>query len=496
MLDKNIKKYIQDLRIRDESYWVRTGEKMAIKLFQSAALRVPAYKDFLKSNKINPEKIKTIADFSKINPINKKNYLLYYPLEKLCWDGEIGKTDMISLSSGSSGKPFFWPRSRDQEDETALVHEAFLLDSFGIDKNSTLLIVSFAMGMWVAGTLTHRAAQSVAERYKMTVITPGINKHDILNIIKELGDKYDQIVIAGYPPFVKDIVDEGANQNLNWKKFKLKFLFAAESFSEKWRDYIYDKVGSKNPLKDSLNIYGTADSLILGHETPLSILVRRLVNDSGGNLYRDIFKHDSRVPTLIQYNPAHRYFEALNSNLIFSAFSGIPLIRYEIGDTGDIIGHAKMASHLKAYGIDLNKKAKLENISNWRLPFLYVQGRSDFTASLYGINIYPENIRDALNHKDIDKDLSGKFVMSTKNDKKMAQYLEISVELKDGVLGSRPDLNGIQRTIIDTLRAKNKEYDALYKTIKSQAEPVVKLCKYGDQDLFATGVKQKWYKKN
>lgn len=491
----DINKIRTALTKKHEYYWHKNGEKMALHLFGEASKRVPAYHDFLKINKVNSSKVKTIVDFGKIPTVNKKNYLLKYPLEKLCWDGKIEKADMVSLSSGSSGKPFFWPRSKDQEDETALSHELFLLDSFEIDKYSTLLIVSFAMGMWVAGTLTYKAAQNIAEKHKMTVITPGISKKDVLNIIRQIGNKYEQIIIAGYPPFVKDIVDDGERQKINWKKHRVKFLFAAEGFSEKWRDYIYKKIGAKNPLKDSLNIYGTADALILGHETPLSILIRRIADRDRGGLYKELFAQD-RVPTLVQYNPALRYFESIGGNLIFSAFSGIPLVRYEIGDTGGIVNYSDMVSLLNKHNIDINKEARTANISNWKLPFLYVYGRNDFTASLYGINIYPENIRDVLSDKTIEKKLSGKFVMSTKNDIGMNQYLEVVVEMKNGITETDQELEEkIKVAVVKTLKQKNNEYNELYKSLSTKAEPKVILCSYGHKDFFAPGVKQKWHKK-
>lgn len=469
---------------------------MALRLFRSASVGVPAYKDFLKKNRIDPAKIKTITDFSDVPPVNKKNYLLKYPLERLCWDGEMASSDMISLSSGSSGEPFFWLRSKEHEQETMLDHELFLVDSFGINKRSTLFIVSFSMGMWVAGTLTHRAVQDIASRYKMTVITPGINKNDVLNIIKKLGPKYDQIIIAGYPPFMKDIVDGGGTSGIDWKKLKVRFLFAAEAFSEKWRDHMYKKVGARNPLKDSLNIYGTADALILGHETPLSILIRRLANKNKAGLYKDLFKYDARVPTLVQYNPSSKYFESTDGNLIFSAFSGIPLVRYEIGDSGDMVSYDNMAALLKKYHIDIIKEARLVGINNWKLPFLYVYGRNDLTASLYGINIYPENIRDALTKEKIEKEISGKFVMSTRNDKQMNQYLEMAFELKDGVTKTRLSLQkNIKDTVVKVLKQKNNEYNELYKSLGPRVEPQIKLCQYGHKDYFPLGVKQKWHKK-
>lgn len=466
---------------------------MALRLFKLVSSRVPAYKDFLKKNKINPEKIKSIFDFVKIPSVNKKNYLRAYPWEKLCLDGNPGSMDMISVSSGSTGEPFYWLRGREQEKESLLAQQLYFFDSFEVDKRSTLMIVSFAMGVWVGGTVIHRGSQDTAGDYNMSVVTPGINIPETLKIVKSIGDRYNQIIIAGYPPFVKDIIDTGESEGINWKKYKIKFLFAAEAFSEKWRDYLYRKIGLQNPLKDSLNIYGTADALIMGNETPLSILVRRTA-DENSNLYKTIFAYEERVPTLVQYNPAFKYFEGIDGNLLFTNNSGIPLIRYEIGDTGGIVTHAKMQEIFKEYDIDLKKEAEIARISNWPLPFLFVYGRKDFTASLYGVNIYPENIREGLSSSKVSNHVSGKFVMMTKNDAKMNQYLEVNVELKNGVSPNSSLSSKVKDSIVKFLTDKSGEYRELYRTMGSFVGPRIKLCDYGDKNFFSPGIKQKWKK--
>ncbi|OGN01042.1 MAG: hypothetical protein A3B91_02930 [Candidatus Yanofskybacteria bacterium RIFCSPHIGHO2_02_FULL_41_29] len=491
-MDLDYKSFRTSLSEEDENFWIKEGERMALGIFYSASKRVPAYKDFLLKNKVKPDKIKSISDFKLIPVIDKENYLQAYPFAELCWDGNPGKMDMFSLSSGSTGEPMFWPRGKEQEEETALVHELFLVDSFEIDRYSTLLIVSFAMGMWVAGTLTHRATQSIAERYQMTVVTPGINKSDVLGIITSIGGNYNQIIIAGYPPFVKDIVDEGEAIGLNWKKYRIKFLFAAEAFSENWRDYLYKKVGTADILKGSLNIYGTADALILGHETPLSILARRIANKRQ-DIYKTMFSSEERIPTLIQYNPALRYFEQIGQNLIFTASSGIPLIRYSIGDSGGLVSWLEMEGLFSKYKLNLIKEAKNQKISIWRLPFLYVFGRDNFTATLYGVNIYPETVRESLSLEGVNDHVSGKFTMLTKNDGNFNQYLEVNVELKNVTSADRIYLkNKVKKDLVGMLRSKNNEYNELYKSLGKKAEPEVRLCSYGDKRFFGEGIKQKW----
>src|ERR1700751_5472933 len=86
------------------------GQRKALKTFHQAATRVPAYKDFLDKNSINPKKIKTLSDFANVPTVTKENYLRLYPLKDLMWDGNEFNGDFISVSSGSSGEPFFWLR--------------------------------------------------------------------------------------------------------------------------------------------------------------------------------------------------------------------------------------------------------------------------------------------------------------------------------------------------------------------------------------------------
>src|SRR4051812_38796557 len=101
-------------------HYRRSGEKMAVRLFQDTAKSVPAYKAFLEENRVNPRKIKSFADLTQVPVVTKENYLRKYPLESLVRDGNwVKAVNSLSLSSGSTGKPFFWPIS----DATAEVGE-------------------------------------------------------------------------------------------------------------------------------------------------------------------------------------------------------------------------------------------------------------------------------------------------------------------------------------------------------------------------------------
>ena len=55
---------MQLLESKEAEYWEHEREKRSIALFHKVSKRVPAYKDFLKKNKIDPEKIKSWQDLS------------------------------------------------------------------------------------------------------------------------------------------------------------------------------------------------------------------------------------------------------------------------------------------------------------------------------------------------------------------------------------------------------------------------------------------------
>jgi phenylacetate-CoA ligase len=490
----NISKLHKDIHGLSVHAWEKRGEEAALKLFHYAAKTVPAYKKFLKEHGLRASSIKNIDDFKKVPLMTKENYLKKYSLNELLPHGDISQAHVISTSSGSTGVPFFWPRGEAQEAESALIHELFLTEFFNIDKRRTLFINTFAMGMWVAGTTTYDSVCRIAEKHNMTLVTPGIDLEQILSAIQNLGHLYEQVIIAGYPPFVKDVIDLGQQRGMRWGEYNVRFLFAAESFSEAWRTHLLAQVKSKNLFTDSLNIYGTADALIVAHETPISILIRRLVAKKN-KLSDALFGNDHRVPTLAQYNPEMRFFEELpESKLIFTAQSGIPLIRYDIGDTGNIIQFDDLVRVAKKEGIDLHKEIAKEKLEKhlWNFPFVSIYGRDRMTASLYGLKIYPEHVRGALEKRNGTTHSTGRFVMTTKIDRQKNQYLDLNVELCAKQKQNKHLVQHLTEGIVKHLCTVNSEYKRLYEALGERALPKITLHDYQTSVLFSRAGKQKW----
>ncbi len=262
-LSKDIQQQSQDLCQNPASFWQKVGENKALDVFYSAAERVPAYKHFLEKHKIKPSNIKSIKDFNKLPTMDKYKYINVYPIHELCWDGRIDTTNVVSTSSGSTGQPFFWARDSWQEREVVHFFELIFSSYFSCHETPTLVVISFAMGMYIGGPITFSSCMKISEKgYPIIITTPGIDVDSALKAIQKLSSEVEQIVIAGYPPLVRDIIYTGKKINFNWASKNTKLIMAGEGFSERWRDYINQDLGSSFIFSSIINMYGSADSAL------------------------------------------------------------------------------------------------------------------------------------------------------------------------------------------------------------------------------------------
>jgi len=492
---KFIKNVIKDIKTKKENYWSKIREREMLKLFHAAARRVPAYKDFLKKNRINPDKIKTIKDFLFIPPINKNNYLNYYPYEMLVWDGDIKKPATIHASSGSTGEPTYFRREFRYDLRRAINVQNFLEYNKLSLRAPTLFIITFGMGVWSAGTGIYIGTYLTANfnDLPISIISPGVNKAETIKILKKIAPNFKQIIIAGYPPLVKDIIDEALEAKIDFKKFNLRLIFTGEALPEELREYFFKKAHIKNIFTDIINTYGTSELGTVGIETPLTILISRLAYKNR-KLFNELFKDDVRTITFVQYIPYFVNFECIDGELLFTGDNAIPLIRYQPGDRGGILTFSEIKEILSQNNIDINKEAAKVNIYEYitELPFVYIFERSDLSVTLYGIVIYPEYIKRALFDKELSQFLTGKFTMLTKYDKNKNQYLEINLELKKGVTFKKYYEKITLKKIVEALRRQSSEYRELSNSLKEYAYPKLVFWPYEHPQYFKPGSKQKW----
>lgn len=469
-------------------------EQRLLALAQSAAAEVPAYRDYLQQRGVAPQDIASLIDVLNLPLMGKADYMQHYPLPQRCWGGSLAGADRVAVSSGSTGKPTFWPRSANYELEVAVRFEQVFRDSFQAHTKSTLAVVCFALGNWVGGLFTTSCCWHLAQKgYPLMVATPGNNKAEILRAVRELAPQFEQTVLLGYPPFVKDVIDTGMAEGLDWSAFHPKLVFAGEVFSEEWRDLLGSRIGSSRPCFDSASLYGTADGGVLGNETPLSIAVRRwfaLHPQAASDLFGE-----SRLPTLVQYDPHSRYFETVDGTLAVSGDNSVPLVRYHIADKGGVIEYDALWAFLAQHGIaNLQQLGLPADYQPRRLPFVFVFGRADFTVSFYGANIYPENVTVGLEQTELMQWLSGKFVLQALEDGQGDKYLSIAVELLPNVVAPGDLPQHIAASVRQQLLRLNSEF-ANYTPTEKQT-PCVTLHAFGDGEYFPLGVKHRYTRKS
>ncbi|MGZ8144719.1 MAG: phenylacetate--CoA ligase family protein [Methylosarcina sp.] len=465
-------------------------EEKVLALFQRCAAEVPAYRRFLESRGVLPAKISSFPAFRELPLMGKTDYMLAYPLPERCLGGSLKSSDRVAVSSGSTGQPTFWPRSALHELDVALRFEQVFHDSFQAHQLSTLAVICFALGNWVGGLYTTSCCWYLATKgYPLMVATPGNNKAEIFRVVRELAPHFEQTVLLGYPPFIKDVIDAGADEGIDWASYKPKLVFAGEVFSEEWRSLMGQRIGSLSPYHDTASLYGTADGGVLGNETPLSIGIRRWLA-AHPEAARSLFR-ESRLPTLVQYDPSSRFFEVHEGTLVVSGENSVPLVRYHIADKGGILSFDEIWTFLKEHGIQtpielgLNKEFQPRN-----LPFVYVFGRADFTVSYYGANIYPENVTVGLEQPEIQAWTTGKFVLETQEAENGDKYLHIVVELLPGIEPNETMGSVIAASIRCQLVRLNSEF-ANYTPAERQL-PRITLRPFSDSDYFPAGVKHRY----
>ena len=125
------------LQARLARHLTTSPQDRVVELFRSAARDVPAYREFLTSQGIDSADVKTYADFQTLSLTTKQNYMLAYPLPALTRDGRLAECEMVAVSSGSTGRPLFWPRSSMHELDIATRFEHVFHGSFHADPRPT-----------------------------------------------------------------------------------------------------------------------------------------------------------------------------------------------------------------------------------------------------------------------------------------------------------------------------------------------------------------------
>jgi len=462
-------------------------------LYRDTFEKVPAYHNYLSPMGYTGDSIQSLEDFKKLPLMTKKEYMQAYALDRRVHNGDLSQLDRVAVSSGSTGTPTFWPRAIVHEYAIAIRFEQVFCDGFELQNKKTLAVVCFALGNWVGGIFTTSCCWHLARKgYPITVATPGNNIGEILRIVRELAPSYDQTVLLGYPPFVRDVVDAGKAEDIDWGSINTRMVFAGEVFSEEWRSALVKNAGGHQPHEETASLYGTADGGVLGNETPYSIAIRSYFSKHPETA-KALFG-ESRLPTLVQYDPRDRYFEEFEGTLVVSGENGVPLVRYHIADKGGVIPFDAMEATLEKLGVLESIRGTVASSRPIRpLPFVYVFGRADFTVSYYGANVYPENVSVGLEHPDIQTFVTGKFVLEILEQGDGNPELVVTVELRKGAIEDEAKIDLIAASIKEELLRLNSEFAHYVPRERHLPKIIVK--PFGDPKDFPLGVKHRYTRK-
>ncbi|MCA9371814.1 hypothetical protein KC726_02855 [Candidatus Woesebacteria bacterium] len=464
--------------LNNEKKIIIQARKNALSLFHAAAKRVPAYKDFLHKNGIQPATITTIEDFCHVPVTTKENYIIQYDIKSRTWDGSFKDVTIISTSSGTTGDPHLWPRNLSHEIDGAHAHELIFRDTFGLKNKSVLFINGFALGNWIAGTFTQMAVQLVAWKgYNVTLMSPGYVLEEVLSVVRQNKDAFDEIIISGHIPFLKEVVEVIKEQALIGKA-NVRLLGTGQAITERLRDHLGEQLGNRNQ-ETIVNLYGSADAALMGWESALTINMRKVM--SKNVKLKEIIVKKNRLPALFVFDPRLTFIEAVDGELHITKDAGCPLVRYNIHDEGGVVGYSTMIKHFDFTSFPDFKN----NLSNaWKLPFVYLFGRDKFMVKIYGANIYSEHVDHVLNHESLQEYITGRFTMEVVDDDAGNSLFLCHVELMRKQEPDKSLTSLIRETFVRELIAINKEYEYVSNHVGEKTHPKIMLYKHGDPKKF------------
>lgn len=463
-------------------------------LFKQMVKRVPAYKEFLKRQNFDHRNIRSQKDLCEVPLTNKKNYIDKFRFDQLCWDGKLSRNRYIVNSSGSTGKPYFWPRDKASDAASSKIYKIIFDKVLNLSNKPTLLINSFGQGSWIAGNEAFLASlHAYSKNHPVVAINSGIEEELIVEQLRSLAPYFKNIIFTGYPPFIRDLFKKINSSGAVSKNNKIYAIVGGESISESWRTYVENSLPLAEKV-DVVSVYGMADGGgVLAFETPLTKLIRRETFNSSKNQSFNNEFGGVKNTALFQYDPKIRFFRrGLDGQLITHVKYGLPLFNYDTKDEGDMV---LLNDSLQTALLNHFKKTQINDFKKY--PFVYLTGRSDYAVTFYSLNIYPEHIRSVMDTLS-SEDLTGRFVLEQRSTKEMGQELYITLELSDQE-HLFDNLKAKEKAIVEhifmTLPKYNSEYGKLTQSIGNRAKPTVSL-KGRDTIGYKSGKKHKWVKKD
>ncbi|MBE7195700.1 MAG: hypothetical protein INR66_24890 [Gordonia polyisoprenivorans] len=462
----------------------RRGLDRAIDLANRARRDVPAYAEFLDQHGVTCE-VEGRDDFATLPATTKVEYLQRYSIPQLMWDCDVSAAGSWSATSGSTGNPTFFPRDDVALNDSTRFYGRILEENFGIGDQTTLVIVCFAMGTWIGGTYTYQTFLELRRHgRRISLTTTGIDVDAAVRNLTELGPHYEKVILAGYPPLIKDVLDRAGESALAQD---LYLLLAGEAIGEGWRDHLLNRIGHPDRPERVCLMYGTAEAGVMGHETPATVRIRRAARPGTLLAWKLFGDKGTRLPTFVAVDPESRYVEVVEGFLLFTIDSTMPLIRYRINDRGGVFTADRLRAVLTVCGYP-----ELAEDVDPAAVYVVLAGRTDVATTFYSSNIYVGHLAEAFDDSLVTARVTGRFVVDGTPDESHEPVLRIDVELSAG--GSADDeLAALLTSLcVESLTSNNDEYRTMRAAHGECTIPRIKLHPYGTGPFGAVSVKHNY----
>lgn len=441
------------LRVGLTGEWLQhlLSGRLAIRAFERARSRVPAYGRFLESHGGS-----RISRWGDVPIMTKSGYVVPFGPPGILVDGII-PSGQVDRSSGSTGKPSVWYRGITELHRTArlMQHGAALL--LGDQKAS--VFNTFALGPWATGMTIHT---NLLNRVTMHAIGPDVDKViealcDDVRIAMESGEKRVQVVI-GYPPFLTTLsaglAAAAGVGKLDFSHIDIWAVGGGEAMTPARRAHLRDAGFSR-----VLSSYGASDLTInvAGQDDWAVALEDACAKNPG--LAEELFGRPA-TPSIFHYDPAHYLIEEAPmtldgrrvDRLLFTQLDDVtcPKIRYDLGDEGGVRSLAQVKGILARHGVELPDRIH-------PLPILFIWGRVENAVPYCGSKITPDHLLGAITDIPSLGSVVENYALNAYEDDHGTSKLRFLLELREGV-NDTLDHPRILDALIDQISVQSPDF--------------------------------------
>lgn len=345
------------------------SKKSAIRACLRAASKSAAYRQLLEECGVDPARLDSTTDLSRLPVLTKANTFERFALHELCISMPVGDLADVLTSSGRSGQGSrsfgFKLTSRRQHRDAWFDMDLGLQDVFGVDEKPTLLVNCLPMGV----TFQSRA---------VTVANVSVREDMACTILRDVGPRFEQTLVCADPLFIRRILDEARVAGVDWPSLNTSLILGEEVLVESQRDFLASRMGIDID-RDAHRLIGSSFGLgelglNLLFETRETIGLRRAMRGDGSlqSLLcgSRLFK---TMPSLFCYNPLRCHIEIIDPDpdgfgelciTMLDRDSVIPLPRYATGDLARLVN-----------GDDMKTAANSIEIPAPWLPMVALKGR-------------------------------------------------------------------------------------------------------------------------